>query len=264
MNKKIKKVLIGIFSIFGLNVIIYLSLVFSPGMLYGNATQVDFVRIYHDQALEEQTEQVVKDAIEILKKSDLYHADIAINLCLNDGSIYPKLMGNIVGGTAFALSNITTINHSRAKFNENVAEFQWEINKNELRQFNLTKLIAHEFTHNLQYDAYAGWVVKNAFGRINWKLEGHAEYVAREYKKDGLLKEKIDFLLAETKRPHTGIPVFKLEDGTIQNFDYYKYAVVVQYLLEVEKLEIKEVLDDGRTLDQVYKKMIDWRGNDGK
>ncbi len=259
MNKKLKKALIGICSIFGINVVIYLSLVFSPGMLYANATQVDFVTIHHNQALEEQTEQVVRDAIEILRQSDLYHADISIDLCLNDGSIYPKLVGNIVGGTAFALYNITTINHSSAKFNENIAEFQWEINNYELRKFNLTKLLAHEFSHNLQYDAHAGWVVKNAFGKINWKLEGHADYVARAYKNDGQLKEKIDFLLEENAREHIGIPVFKLEDGTIQNLGYYKYALVVQYLLEEEKMEFKELLDDPRSLNEQFNSMIEWR-----
>lgn len=262
MNKKFKKLIIGISSVLGINVVIYLSLVFSPGMVYANTTQVDFITIHHEQALETQTEQVVRDAIVILKKSELYHDDIAIDLCLNDGSFYPKLLGNIIGGTAFAFYDKTTINHSQAKFNENVAEFQWAINKNEIRQFNLTRLLAHEFTHNLQYDAFVGYVLKNTMGKIDWKLEGHAEYVAREWKNDDSLKGKIDFFIEEDAKEHVGIPVFKTADGTIQNFGYFKYALTMQYLLEIEKMKLKEVLDDTRTLDQVFMNLMKWRSGE--
>ncbi len=259
MNKKFKKFLIGITSVLGINFIIYLSLVLSPSLLYANKTQIDFITIHHDQALQSNTEQVVKDAITILKKSELYHKDIAIHLCLNDGSFYPNLMGNLVGGTAFAFYDIAVVNHSEAKFNENVAAFQWEINKNELRKFDLTVLLAHEFTHNLQYDAFTSYVFRNSIGQINWKLEGHAEYVAREYKKDGLLKEKIDFYLAEEAEEHIGIPVFKKTNGTIQNLSYFKYSLVVQYLLEIEKMSYESILYDIRTLEENFQNMLAWK-----
>lgn len=259
MNKKFKKFLIGITSVLGINFIIYLSLVLSPSLLYANKTQIDFITIHHDQALESKTEQVVKDAISILKKSELYHKDITIHLCLNDGSFYPNLMGNLIGGTAFAFYDIAVVNHSEAKFNENLATFQWEINNNEIRNFDLTLLLAHEFTHNLQYNAFTSYVFKSTMGQINWKLEGHAEYVAREYKNDGLLKERIDFYLTEEKKEHIGIPVFKKSNGTIQNLSYFKYSLVVQYLLEIEKKTLENIFNDERSLEENFQNMLAWK-----
>ncbi len=140
-----------------------------------------------------------------------------------------------------------------------MAQTQWEVNNNEVRQFNLTWLLAHEFMHNLQFKANADYVITTTLGKLNWKLEGHAEYIARAFKNDGKLRGKIDRYLIEESREHSGLPVFASEDGTKQILSYYKYALVIQYLMEIKALDFHEICELEASLDEVYSDMLHWK-----
>lgn len=259
MVKKIKRLIISIFSILGISILFWVILLLNPSLSYANETEFDFVTVYHNQELEEQTELVINDAIGIIKQSPLFNENTHIQLCLNDDPIYPHLHPLVGSPTAFARLNKTVLKNCDAKFNENVAAFQWAVNNYELRTFNLTWLLAHEFTHNLQYQYDTKYVIKATFGAPNWKLEGHAEYVSREFMNDGLLKTKIDKYLFESKQEYTGLPVFELEDKTKQIMPYYKYALVIQYLMEEKGLDYDQVCMLETDLDTLYDEMIHWR-----
>lgn len=112
--------------------------------------------------------------------------------------------------------------------------------------------------HNVQHNHNSNYYIKSTLGKINWKLEGHAEYIAREFKGDDRLKEKIKFHLLEVAKDHTGIPVFELEDGTIQNLSYFQYAIVIQYLMEVKKLDFDEICKLQMEFDDLYTEMVNW------
>lgn len=249
MVKTIKKILLGSASVLGVSTLFWIVLLVNPKLSYANQTQFGQITVHHNQALDAGTETVINDAKALIKNASIYDDKFSIDLCLNDDLIYPKLHP-IPGGSAYAFLNKTVIYASTPQFNENIAEFKWEINNNELRAYNLTYLIAHEFMHNLQHHFDAIHYAKNSFGQINWKFEGHAEYIARAFKNDGLLKEKINFYLIEATKDHVGVPVFKLEDGTIQNLAYFKYALVVQYLTEEQNLSYKEICDLDSKLDK--------------
>ena len=96
-------------------------------------------------------------------------------------------------------------------------------------------------------------------GSLNWKLEGHAEYIAREFKGDGLLKAKIDKFLLEEQKEFKGLPVFELEDGTQQILSYYKYALAIQYLMEEKGLDFEQICSYETDLDVLFDEMIDWK-----
>lgn len=259
MIKTLKKVILSSLSILGISFVLWLVLFLNPGLSYANKTQVDFVSIYHNQALEAEAKSIIRDAIDILKKSDLYDAGVSIHFCLNDDKLYPNLHPFAGQPLAYAFLNKAIAKNCKMNFGDNTAETQWAINQDEVRKFNLTWLLAHEFTHNLQYRAKRNYVIRSTMGSLNWKLEGHAEYIARKFKGDGLLKAKIANFLLEEKKEFKGLPVFELEDGTYQILSYYKYALAIQYLMEEKGLDFEQICTYEIDLDVLFNEMIVWK-----
>lgn len=253
MFKLFKRILLSSLSVLFVSVILWSVLLLNPGLSYAHQTTVENVTIYHDQPLEVGTEEVIREALTIIKKAAIYSHDFEVQLCLNDGSSYPQLHP-LKGGAAYAFLDKAIIYGSEPNFKENVATSQWEINNYELRKYDLTYLIAHEMMHCVQNEENV-WLQFNAG---NWKLEGHSEYISREWKEDGLLKEKVQFFQEEEKIEHAGLPVIDLEDGTKQFYPYYKYGIVTQYLYEVEGLNFEEFIDDERSLDDLYVELKEW------
>lgn len=261
MIKTLKKVILGSLSILGISFFVWILLLLNPSLSYANKTQVDFISIYHNQALRTGTEAVIRDAIDLLKKSDLFNEEVSIQFCLNDDKLYPNLHPFAGQPLAYAFLNKTIAKNCKLNFDENTAETQWAINEGEVRKFNLTWLLAHEFTHNLQYQADGNYVIRSTMGNLNWKLEGHAEYIARSFKEDGRLKAKIDKYLEEEQREHKGLPVFELEDGTQQILSYYKYALAIQYLMEEKGLDFSQVCESEIGLDELFEEMVTWKNS---
>lgn len=259
MIKTLKKVILGSLSILGISFFVWILLLLNPNLSYANKTQVDFISIYHNQALEAETETIIRDAIGILKKSDLFNEQVSIQFCLNDDKIYPNLHPFAGQPLAYAFLNKAIAKNCTLNFGDNTAEAQWVVNQNELRKYNLTWLLAHEFTHNLQYQAKRNYVIRSTMGSLNWKLEGHAEYIAREFKRDGMLATKIDRLLVEEQKEFKGLPVFELEDGTQQILSYYKYALLIQYLMEEKGLDFDQICEYDKELDELFEEMLSWR-----
>lgn len=257
MIRIIKKIILGTLSILGISFLTWTVFLLNPNLSYANQTQIDNVTIYHNQELEEGTELIVRNALSIIKQADIYDENIKIQFCLNDDKIYPNLYP-FAGATAYAFLKKTVIYASKPQFKNDYTEFSWEVNNYEIRKWNLTSLLAHEFMHNVQYNNNPSYYVKSTLGNLNWKFEGHAEYIARNFKNDGELKSKFQKYLTETTKEHIGIPVFKLEDKTIQSLSYYKYALVVQYLMEEKKLNYSQLCQLEIKLDDLYKEMIEW------
>lgn len=256
MIKRVKKFLFASISFLGISVIVWATLLLNPSLSYAHATSFDNVTVYHNNALEKNTEKVLKDAFSIIKKSEIYNKDIHIQFCLNDDKIYPHLHP-LAGATAYSFSNKTVVFNSKAIFNSNRAEYTWEVNNNVTRNMNLTWLLAHEFTHNLQYNVD----ILSPIKYDNWKLEGYADYVSRSFIQDGKLLEKINKLTLEESTPKQGLPVFELEDGTVQILSYYKYALMTQYVIEEEGKNYKELIEDKRSYEEIKQSMMDWAAN---
>ncbi len=258
MLKTIKKVILSSLSILALTILGWTILLLNPSLSYANKSHCDFVTIHHNQDLEEETNAVIREALGIIKKSALYEDGLAIDLCLNENSRYASFNPIYGQALAYAQLDIVAIKNCKLNFAKNLVVTKWPQNNFEERKFKLSWILAHEFMHTLQYSYDPSYYIKSTMGTINWKLEGHAEYVSREFKNDGLLKEKIKKYIAEEKIEHIGFPVFELEDGTQQILSYYKYALVIQYLMEEKELDFKQIaLLDGK-LETWYSEMINW------
>ena len=211
---------------------------------------------YHYQ-LDDNTNNVIKNAISRIKKSELYYDEIQIQLCLNDDRLYPNLQPFVNYALAYAVLDKTIVKDCEIKFNENRAETKWDVNNFEHRKFDLTYLLAHEFTHNLQFEA--GYMPFDPRVIVDWRLEGYADYIGREFSEDGKLLEKIDKYLSIQNNEYIGFPVFELEDVTKQIFSYYKYSLIVQYLIEIKKMNFDQIMKLDSKIDNYYSDMIEWR-----
>lgn len=263
MLKIIKKVIYSALSILGVSCLVWIVLMLNPSIVYSNSTTIDNVTVYHNAVLQPEAEEVVKNALAIIETSDIYDERIEISLCMNDGTIYPNLHPT-ASGTAYTFLNNSVMYASKPDFKKNISEFEWEINNYELRKYNLTVLIAHEFMHAVQNKFDPKYYLSTTISftphqvNLNWKLEGHADYIARQFKNDGNLIGKIKKYQVEERKEHIGVPVFELPDGTIQNLGYYKYAIVIQYLMEEKGLNFKQLCELESEFDQAYSEMIEW------
>lgn len=257
MIRIIKKIVLGSLSILGISFLVWTFLLLNPNWMYSKSTSIENVIFYHNSDVEKEAKNTIKTALEIVSSSEIYDKENRIQLCMNDNSRYPHLHP-FASGTAYAFLNKTVMFASTPNFSQNTAEFKWEINDYELRKYNLTYLISHEFMHNTQYQYNKSYYNSTTFGKKNWKLEGHADYIARQFKNDGKLKIKIQKYLTEENKEHIGIPVFELEDGTIQNLSYFKYALIIQYLMEEKNLNFNQICELEIGLDDLFKEMMDW------
>lgn len=258
MIKTLKKVILSCFSILLLTCLVWIVLLLNPTLLYANLSNFNQFTVFHNEELDEEIKHIIIDALAIIKQSDIYDKKLNIQLCLNDDKLYPKLYP-FAGATAYAFLNKTVIYDCKPKFKLNRAEYNWERYNYELRNFDLTWLLAHEFTHNLQNHFDLNYVIKTTLGKINWKLEGHAEYISREFKNDGKLLDKIEIYETEIAKKNNDSATYILADGTHQMYSYYKYALVVQYLFEVKKLNYKQLLEHQSDLEDIFTEMIEWK-----
>lgn len=256
MKRLIRRLTFGIISLLGISLTVATLLLLNPQWLYANTTQIDFITIYHNENLEPATNKVVRDAASIMRTSQLYHKDIEIDLCINDHKWYPRLNYPARYSMAYAVSDKTILNNCEVNFSQNRARIHWS--SEDTREFDLTWLVAHEFTHNLQYNYDTWYIFKSTLGGINWKLEGHAEYIGRKFKGDNRLVQKVTKYLQEAEKVHDGIPAFKINDGTYQNLSYFKYAIIVQYLFEQQGLDYEALCSLDISVDQAFQQMIDW------
>lgn len=69
-----------------------MGVVLNPALLYANEMSLGNFTIYQDEALKVVFLQQIQNAIKLLKESDLYDPSFEMEVCLNDGSLYPILL----------------------------------------------------------------------------------------------------------------------------------------------------------------------------
>lgn len=251
MIKTLKKITLSLCSIFGLSIVFWIVFLMNPSLSYAHQTSFERINVYHNLDLAPEMAVILAKAYEKIKPSELFDPTMKIELAMNDGSKYPKFHP-LAGGLAYSFLNKTVLYRCTGDFAHNRATFSWEENKGELRHYDLVELLAHEFTHNLQYQK--DWL--HPLKYETWKIEGYADYVSRQTRlKEKSLKEHIQHLIHEESKPHLGIPRFMLEDGTGWLLSYYGYCLMVQYLIEEKGMSYQEVLESKLSMEEVREEM---------
>ena len=224
-----------------------LIIILNPVLTYANKTTHNNYTVFHAKTLDPTILTKLDQATELLKASEFYSPNLHLDICLNDGSKYPKLM-RALRGQAFAWGFYDKIVlQGTANYKDNNVElngYKW----------NLIQLFAHEMTHCLQFDKLGFWKSKPIANIPDWKWEGYAEYVSRQNPDQKDLSKNIKRLIATDKSNWEII----FTDSTIAPREYYDYWTLVQYCIDIKKMTYKQILADTTSEQIVRQEMMSW------
>ncbi|WP_295237213.1 hypothetical protein [Sediminibacterium sp.] len=247
MKRKIKKWALRLTATALLIAGLLLIIVLNPILTYANKTAHNNYTVFHNKTLDPILLTELDQATELLKASEFYNPKLHLDICLNDGSKYPKLI-RALRGHAFAWGFYDkVVMQGAANYQDNYVElngYKW----------NLTQLLAHEMTHCLQFDKLGFWNSKPVANIPNWKWEGYAEYVSRQNSDQKILSENINRLIATDKSNWE----IKFTDSTIAPREYYEYWTLVQYCMDIKKMNYKQILADTTNEQTVSQEMMSW------
>jgi hypothetical protein len=247
MKRQIKKWTIRLTATALLIAGLLLIIILNPILTYAKKTTHNNYTVFHNKTLDPTLLNKLDQATELLKASEFYNPKLHLEICLNDGSKYPKLIQTL-RGQAFAWGFYDkVVMQGTANFKDNYVElngYKW----------NLTQLLAHEMTHCLQFDNLGLWKSKPFASIPNWKWEGYAEYVSRQNTDQKDLSKNIERLIA-TNEKYWGI---KFADSTIAPREYYDNWTLIQYCMAIKKMTYKQILADTTSEQIVRQEMMSW------
>ncbi len=249
MKKEIKKWTLR-FSVTGLLIAtILLMIILNPVLTYANKTIWKQFFVYHSNAIHPSLFLRLEEASARVQKSECYTPELHLDICLNDGSLYPLLIKKI-RGTAFAWGFYNKV------VLQGVANYQGNYVSLNGYKWNLTQLLAHEMTHCFQY-AKRGFWKSNPIAKIPaWKWEGYPEYVARKDSSQNNLSNNIHRLLKVDAINNNGWILFP--DGTGTTIEYYKYWLLVQFSMDIKKMSYDRILNDRTQEKMIWVELMNW------
>lgn len=223
-------------------------IVLNPTLTYAHQTGYNNYQIFHDKPISPVLLLRLDSVTQLLKTSELYNPALKFTICLDDQSTYPALMEK-VRGPAFGWGF-----HDIVVLRGNTNYAAGFVERNGYR-WNLTKLLAHEAMHCLQFNKFGWWRSNPIAGWPNWKWEGYPEYVARLQSTS--LVTNID-RLAMARETEPIAWEINLSDGTMVPRSYYEDALLVQFCLEVKKIGYEQLLQDANLESEVREEMMAW------
>lgn len=224
-----------------------LIIILNPILTYASKTTHNNYTVFHNKTLDPALLSRLDQATELLRASEFYNSNLQLDICLNDGSKYPTLIQTL-RGQAFAWGFYNkVVLQGMANFKDNYVElngYKW----------NLTQLLTHEMTHCIQFNKSGFWKSKPFANIPNWKWEGYAEYVSRQNNDQKDLTKNITRLIAADKTDWK----INFSDNTIAPREYYDYWTLVQYCIDVKKMNYKQILADITSEQTVRKEMMSW------
>lgn len=220
-------------------------IILNPILTYANKTVHNQYTVYHHKALNAELLINLDQATTLLKSSELYNPELHLDICLNDGSKYPKLI-QILRGNAFGWGF-----YNKVVLQGNIHNNFVELNG---YKWNLTQLLAHEMTHCLQFNSLGLWKSKPISAIPNWKWEGYAEFVSRQNEDQKDLSVNLERLLASDKNSWE----ISFTDNSIAPREYYEYWLLVQYCMNIKKMTFQQILKDTTSEQTTWQEMMKW------
>ncbi len=247
MKRQLKKWTLRI-AITGLFIVgLLLIIILNPILTYANKTNHDNYTIYHNAKLDPLIITYLDQAKDLLKTSEFYNDKLKLDICMNDGSTYPDII-RALRGQAFAWGFYDKV---VLQGTMNCKDNNVELNG---YKWNLTQLLAHEMIHCFQFDKLGFWKSKPVANIDNWKWEGYAEYVSRQDTNMKDIIKNLDRLLQAD--PNAWEVTF--EDQTITAREYYNYWILVQFCLDIKKMNYKQLLTDTTSENAIRQEMMNW------
>ena len=222
-------------------------IILNPILTYAHKTEHGNLTVFHKKTFDPALLIRLDEATALIKASELYNPTLRLDICLHDGSYYPKLI-RALRGQAFAWGFYDkVVLQGKASFRENQLElhgYTW----------NLAQLLAHEMTHCMQFDKLGFWKSNPVAQIPKWKWEGYAEYVSRQQADQKNLATNIRRFLAADATTWE----IRFADHTMAPMEYYAYWILMQYCMDIKKMTYREILADTANEQTIRQNMMHW------
>ena len=200
----------------------YLLLLSFPQVLFAHEVSYKNFTIYSREPLDQSVYPMLDKVEARLAASPLTTPEVKSKILLTGSQRLYSMLSLYIGGNSFG-KGLPLLPTSNVFIND--ADVSRDLVFREAptnNQRSLSGVVAHEVTHLL---------IKKKFGYVKnvmmpaWKKEGYCEYIAG----------------GSTLDHDTGVRLWKAnpKDGT--GYLYFKYYLLVKYLLETEKLSVEEL-----------------------
>jgi len=218
-------------------VLCYVLLLCFPQVLFAHVVSYRNFTIYSRQPLDQNVYAILDKVESRLNASQINSQDIKPRVFLtNSFGLYSSLslfLGSNSFGKGFATlpTDNVFINKSDPA-NDLVLR-----NAPSNRERSLSGVIAHEITHLLIRKRFGYW---RNLTMPTWKKEGYAEYVAG----------------GSTLSYETGVKLWKQNPKDSTGYQYFRYYMLVKYLIEHDKLTVNELFEREIDLPQLEEKVL--------
>jgi hypothetical protein len=251
MIKKLFKWLGAIVGVIIALILLDMLVLSTPGLFFSEEKQYGSITVYSEKPIGKETDSIMAEVFLRLHKVPIYDPARKYNLSLcssqkkftfftNLTVRANRIMGFNFMGSAYV--NEDFINELRRKTGGQP--------KYLTREGSVVHVATHELMHEYINDAYGSFAAR---ALPEWKTEGYCEYGVNQFvapQDSGYsISERIDIYLddsrwnptAEVHRPH------------------YVWGLMMEYLINVKKLNFEQVLTDSVTYTTTYQEMMDWR-----
>lgn len=226
----------------------------NPQIMYANKHEYKGITIYSEHSYDTAYNKVIDKALALVKESELYDSTFHLNIFLNDGSRFPKLIKGLYGDAyAWGYHNNIILNGTPDE------TFQWIMLNGYNRQ--MARTVAHEMIHCYQYNALGLFHSRPLKNIPIWKWEGYAEYVCyKSSKKDErtMLLDNIKRLLTYQNENYQYAETIVDEGPTFLGTSYLKFWLMVKYLIDVKGLTFRQLLDRNISEAKTFEEMKKW------
>jgi hypothetical protein len=249
--KKLNRFLFKIATLFILLLVFLIGIVLTPSLVYATQTDIGNFTVYHNKPLPSEFKAELDEAEKFLQQSEIYDSNYKIDICLNDGSIYPALIQSF-HSQAFGIG---FYNKVVIMGNIDIENNYTEING---YRYNLSKLLSHEAIHCYQFNKFGLWKSNPLAKYPAWKWEGYNEYVSRMDQADLVTNISYYNDVVQKDKDKWGID---FADSTSVGRDYYSWWLLMQYCKDYKHLSYQQILTDTSSESDLRNEMELWWQN---
>jgi len=218
-------------------VVAYVLLLCFPQVLFAHEVSYRNLKVYSREPLDQNVYAVLDKVESRLATSEINNQEVKPKIFLTNGfSLYAVLSlyaGSNSFGKGYAVLPTNNIFINKSDTAKDLVFRNAPANN----QRSLSGVIAHETTHLLIRKKFGYW---RNLTMPTWKKEGYAEYVAG----------------GSTLSYETGVKMWKAnpQDGT--GYQYFKYYMLVKYLLEHDKLSVDDLFNREINVQSLEEKVL--------
>src|SRR6185503_18166466 len=216
---------------------VYFLLLIFPQVLFAHETSYANASVYSREPLDQNIRAVLDKAEARLATSEINTPEVRPRIFLTNSYRLYSFLSLYIGGNSFG-KGYPLLPTSNVFINQTDVARDLVFRKAPINnERSLSGVIAHETTHLLVRKRYGYW---RNFAMPTWKKEGYAEYVAG----------------GSTLAYETGLKMWKEnpKDGT--GYQYFKYYMLVKYLLEHDKLSVDDLFNRDFDLTVLDEKVL--------